>query len=97
MSSISTLLQFNGSGAVLYYADSVMSSLACVNPPQGCVDAYVGSGSFQQAEESASSFVIASTAATPVPATLPLLAGGLSVMGLLVWRRKRKAAAIAVA
>ena len=33
---------------------------------------------------------------TPLPATLPLFAGGLSVMGLLGWRRKRKAAAMAV-
>jgi hypothetical protein len=36
--------------------------------------------------------------ATPLPAALPLFAGGLGVMGLLGWRRKRKAsAAIAVA
>jgi hypothetical protein len=28
---------------------------------------------------------------TPIPATLPLFAGGLSAMGLLGWRRKRKA------
>jgi hypothetical protein len=34
--------------------------------------------------------------ATPLPATLPLFAGGLSVMGLFGWRRKRKAAANAV-
>ncbi len=35
---------------------------------------------------------------TPLPATLPLFAGGLSVMGLLGWRRKRKnAAALAAA
>jgi hypothetical protein len=30
---------------------------------------------------------------TPIPATLPLLASGLSAMGLLGWRRKRKAQA----
>jgi hypothetical protein len=36
--------------------------------------------------------------ATPIPATLPLFAGGLGAMGLLGWRRKRKnAAAIAAA
>jgi hypothetical protein len=35
-------------------------------------------------------------AATPLPAALPLFAGGLGVIGLLGWRRKRKnAAAIA--
>jgi len=34
-------------------------------------------------------------AATPLPATLPLFASGLGALGLLGWRRKRKAAAIA--
>lgn len=33
--------------------------------------------------------------ATPVPAALPLFAGGAGVFGFLSWRRKRKAAAIA--
>jgi hypothetical protein len=32
-------------------------------------------------------------AATPIPTALPLFAGGLGVLGLLGWRRKRKAAA----
>lgn len=32
--------------------------------------------------------------ATPLPAALPLFAGGLGVFGLLGWRRKRKAAAL---
>ena len=32
-------------------------------------------------------------AATPLPATLPLFAGGLSALGLLGWRKKRKAVA----
>jgi hypothetical protein len=31
-------------------------------------------------------------ATTPLPAALPLFATGLGVMGLLGWRRKRKAA-----
>jgi hypothetical protein len=31
-------------------------------------------------------------AATPIPSTLPLLATGLTVLGLLGWHRKRKAA-----
>jgi hypothetical protein len=34
-------------------------------------------------------------AATPLPAALPLFAGGLGAMGLLGWRRKRKAQATA--
>jgi hypothetical protein len=33
--------------------------------------------------------------ATPLPAALPLFATGLGVLGLLGWRRKRKAAAVA--
>jgi len=32
---------------------------------------------------------------TPLPAALPLFATGLGALGLLGWRRKRKAAAIA--
>ena len=33
--------------------------------------------------------------ATPLPAALPLFAGGLGALGLLGWRRKRKAVALA--
>ena len=33
----------------------------------------------------------------PLPAALPLFAGGLGVLGLLSWRRKRKSAALAAA
>ncbi len=33
-------------------------------------------------------------AAVPLPATLPLLAGGLGLMGLMGWRRRRKVGAI---
>jgi hypothetical protein len=35
------------------------------------------------------------SAATPVPAALPLFATGLAALGLLGWRKKRKAAAVA--
>jgi hypothetical protein len=34
------------------------------------------------------------TAATPLPAALPLFATGLGGLGLLGWRRKRKAQAV---
>jgi hypothetical protein len=40
------------------------------------------------------SFSIA-TSETPLPAALPLFASGLGALGLLGWRRKRKAAAVA--
>ena len=35
------------------------------------------------------------TAATPIPAALPLFVSGLGTLGLLGWRRKRKTAALA--
>ena len=38
---------------------------------------------------------VAGTGATPLPAALPLFGTGLGVLGLLGWRRKRKAAALA--
>jgi len=38
------------------------------------------------------SFLVTDAVATPLPAALPLFATGLGVMGLLGWRRKRKAA-----
>jgi hypothetical protein len=34
-------------------------------------------------------------ATTPLPAALPLFAGGLGALGVFSWRRKRKAAAAA--
>ena len=34
---------------------------------------------------------------TPIPAALPLFTGGLGMLGLLGWRRKRKTAAVAAA
>jgi hypothetical protein len=41
--------------------------------------------------------VTTASATTPLPATLPLFATGLGALGLLGWRRKRKAVAIAAA
>lgn len=37
-------------------------------------------------------FLEASVSAVPIPAALPLLAAGLSAMGFMGWRRKRRAA-----
>jgi len=39
--------------------------------------------------------VVTNVSLTPVPAALPLFAGGLGAMGLLGWRRKRKDAVAA--
>ena len=41
-----------------------------------------------------SGMLTAEVAATPLPAALPLFAGGLGALGLLGWRGKRKAAAL---
>jgi hypothetical protein len=38
---------------------------------------------------------VSAVAATPIPAALPLFATGLAGLGLLGWRRKRRAQAIA--
>ena len=42
-----------------------------------------------------SPFLLTPVSETPLPAALPLFATGLGALGLLGWRRKRKAAAIA--
>jgi hypothetical protein len=42
-------------------------------------------------------FVVAGTGATPLPAALPLFAGGLGVIGFLARRRKSKTAAVLAA
>jgi hypothetical protein len=40
-------------------------------------------------------YSVAADPTTPLPATLPLFGGGLGALGLLGWRRKRKAQAVA--
>jgi hypothetical protein len=42
------------------------------------------------------SLSVTPVSATPLPAALPLLAGGLGALGLLGWRRKRTARSVAV-
>jgi hypothetical protein len=70
------------------------------DPANGTSDLYAdppisnGSGNFDN-PGSWSGPGIAATSATPLPAALPLFAGGLGVLGLLARRRKRKTAAIA--
>jgi hypothetical protein len=49
----------------------------------------------QQGNVAINQMTIDAPATTPVPATLPLFAGGLGALGLLGWRRKRKAHAVA--
>ena len=47
------------------------------------------------AANNASGTITASPATVPLPSTLPLFATGLGALGLLAWRRKRKAQAAA--
>jgi hypothetical protein len=44
--------------------------------------------------ETAGAFTVSEVGATPLPAALPLFATGLGGLGLLGWRRKRKAQAV---
>jgi hypothetical protein len=52
-----------------------------------------GSGGFTKSAGYDNFLVDINTAATQLPAALPLFATGLGALGLLGWRRKRKAAA----
>jgi hypothetical protein len=62
--------------------------------PTGAILVKLGTNSTSTSETS-NSFLIgtATPVTTPLPAALPLFAGGLGVLGLLGWRRKRKVAA----
>ena len=51
-------------------------------------------GGFEVADISASTLGVGLLSQTPLPATLPLFAGGLGAFGLLARRRKRKTAAV---
>jgi len=48
---------------------------------------YISSDDYGLTESTAGSW---SVTTTPLPAALPLFAGGLGALGLLGWRRKRK-------
>ena len=52
---------------------------------------------FGEVIDPTSLFLNVTTSTTPLPTTLPLLASGLGVLGVLGWRRKRKGAALAAA
>ena len=53
-------------------------------------------GGFEVADISATFLQVETQSQTPLPATLPLFAGGLGAFGLLAWRRKRKTVAVTV-
>jgi hypothetical protein len=78
-----TLLALTGSSG--FFA-GLSSSLGCAaGAPAGCLVSNDGPDSFVG---------FAETSVVPLPAALPLFASGLAGLGLLGWRRKRKAAAI---
>jgi hypothetical protein len=56
------------------------------------IDSVIGSSSILQRQETAA---ILARETTPLPAALPLFATGIGALGLLGWRRKRKAQAVA--
>jgi hypothetical protein len=86
--SIANILDtFNNSGVSAAMVGDVLT-LTWLGPPGPPLSA----GPFE------ADFSFSSTAATPLPAALPLFATGLGAFGLLGWRRKRKnAAALAAA
>jgi hypothetical protein len=58
------------------------------------IDAENSLSGLQHNSDLSSNFIFGTAAATtPIPAALPLFASGLGVLGLLGWRRKRKAPA----
>jgi len=87
--------------ATLYFASDSNGSFTGL-PTLNIVATLTETGGFQDIGQyfgvAASDIQVLSFAdvsTTPLPATLPLFATGLGAMGLLGWRRKRKAAALA--
>jgi hypothetical protein len=60
-------------------------NLFCSATFSGTSSCWVYSGAFEQA-----TFTVTDVSATPLPAALPLFAGGLGALGLFGWRSKRR-------
>jgi hypothetical protein len=86
------LIPYANSGSVFNYKDAFCSSNS-----SGCDASWdsAGDASSNFGPRAFSNADFANFAPTPVPAALPLFATGLGAMGLLGWRRKRKAQAAA--
>ena len=69
-----------------------LNDLYCYDPTS-CLVTYVDNRNGNDGVFDTSFTLIPSEAATPLPAALPLFATGLGGLGLLGWRRKRKAQA----
>ena len=75
----------------------VFSAFAGLSFDENANDTYLITLSLSDSDgllDTVDEYVVVGTGATPLPAALPLFAGGLGAMGLLGWRRKRKAAGI---
>ena len=100
LTASSTILSFsfsadNGS-LVKFYTATQALELYDAGVYGGVRGGYLVCGAFGCANSYsviASSDIVGTVAATPLPAALPLFATGLAVTGLLGWRKKRKAAA----
>ena len=80
-------------GTRLCYADK--STENCAGPHPG-IGWQIGAGTPGTGIGPPADDVIATVTETPLPAALSLFATGLGALGLLGWRKKRKAAALAV-
>jgi hypothetical protein len=83
----------NGFGVSLTLANGSEINIAQLSDPYYEIDAYQGiSSPVNDSSIYAQPFTLSeSVSATPLPAALPLFAGGLGMVGLLARRKKRKA------
>jgi hypothetical protein len=79
------VLKYIGVGT--FEASFAYSALCGLGTPFSCGPGFSGDVAF--------TYTYSPVAAVPLPAALPLFATGLGVLGLLGWRRKKKAAALA--
>jgi hypothetical protein len=86
--------QFTGGNTFTDYS-SALALLGSLNVTEldFVLDGGWGANGFQELVVSAFNF--SSSSETPLPAALPLFTSGLGALGLLAWRRKKKAAALA--
>jgi hypothetical protein len=86
--------QFTGGSVFTDYSSTLalLGSLK-VTELDFVLDGGWGANGFQELVVSAFNF--SSSSETPLPAVLPLFTSGLGALGLLAWRRKQKAAALA--
>ena len=94
-----TVANFNGDGLFGSFSTYVNLSITRDEPSEDVGGVFqsidTGSGPYVQTGGDFGQLDYEPVSATPLPAALPLFATGLGAMGLLGWRRKRKAQAAA--